>query len=97
MTGDHRTDIVGKPMFCITDAEKRPEDDADVIIENDVWIGANAIVLKGVTIYKKQQWDDLAKRVICTGPIDAYFKYSLGALQYRSVQFETQVLDQSNF
>jgi acetyltransferase-like isoleucine patch superfamily enzyme len=30
--------------------EKRPEDDRDVVIEDDVWIGSRAIVLKGVTI-----------------------------------------------
>ncbi|MBP6191948.1 MAG: UDP-galactopyranose mutase, partial [Acetatifactor sp.] len=32
-----------------------------------------------------------------TGPIDAYFGYSLGALEYRSVRFETEVLDIPNF
>ena len=50
ITGDHRTDIIGKYMLCVTDAEKRPEDDQDVIIEDDVWIGANATILKGVTV-----------------------------------------------
>ena len=50
VTGNHRTDILGKYMCAITDADKRPEDDQDVIIEDDVWIGSNAIILKGVTI-----------------------------------------------
>lgn len=50
ITGDHRTDILGKNMCQVTDSEKRPEDDRDVVIEGDVWIGANAIILKGVTI-----------------------------------------------
>lgn len=50
VTGDHRTDIVGKYMMQITDGDKRPEDDLDVCIEDDVWIGANATILKGVTI-----------------------------------------------
>lgn len=50
ITGDHRTDIVGKYMYQVTDREKRPEDDCDVIIEDDVWIGANTTILKGVTI-----------------------------------------------
>lgn len=41
--------------------------------------------------------DGLAGRIIYTGPIDAYFNYSLGNLEYRSVQFETEVLDKPNF
>ncbi len=45
----------------------------------------------------KQHLDALADRVIYTGPIDAYFDYSLGALEYRSVRFETEVLDMPNF
>ena len=45
----------------------------------------------------KKELDALARRVIYTGPIDAYFGYCLGALEYRSVRFETEVLDQDNF
>ena len=45
----------------------------------------------------KQELDALADRVIYTGPIDAYFHYQLGNLAYRSVRFETEVLDMPNF
>lgn len=45
----------------------------------------------------KPRWDALADRVIYTGPIDAYFGCRLGALQYRSVRFETELLDIPNF
>lgn len=45
----------------------------------------------------KQEMDVLAKHVIYTGPIDAYFDYKLGPLEYRSVKFETEVLDLPNF
>ena len=45
----------------------------------------------------KEAWDALAERVVYTGPIDAYFGYRLGALEYRSVRFETQTLDIPNF
>lgn len=38
-----------------------------------------------------------AARVVYTGPIDAYFNYSLGNLEYRSVHFETELLDIPNF
>ncbi len=48
--GNHRFDLVGVPTRQVTDAMKRPEDDQGVIIEDDVWIGARAIILQGVTI-----------------------------------------------
>lgn len=41
--------------------------------------------------------DRQAKRVIYTGPIDAFFGFRLGTLEYRSVRFETELLDQPNF
>lgn len=45
----------------------------------------------------KEALDALADKVIYTGPIDAYFHYQLGPLEYRSVRFETEELDMSNF
>ena len=45
----------------------------------------------------KAKWDGMAKKVVYTGPIDAYFDYCLGTLEYRSVRFETEVLDKPNF
>lgn len=46
---------------------------------------------------KKAEYDALADKVIYTGPIDAYFGYSMGYLEYRSVRFETKLLDKPNF
>ena len=46
---------------------------------------------------EKEKWNDMADKVVYTGPIDAYFNYSLGYLQYRSVRFETELLDKPNF
>lgn len=48
ITGDHRIDVVGK--YIMDSKEKLPENDAPVVIEDDVWIGANVTILKGVTI-----------------------------------------------
>ncbi len=48
ITGDHRIDVVGK--FIIDSHDKLPLNDAPVIIEDDVWTGANVTILKGVTI-----------------------------------------------
>ena len=45
----------------------------------------------------KVAWDALAEKVIYTGPIDAYFNYKLGYLEYRSVRFETELLDMPNY
>ena len=46
---------------------------------------------------EKAKYDALAERVVYTGAIDAYFSYQLGTLEYRSVRFETELLDQPNF
>ncbi len=48
--GDHRTDVVGRYMKDIKSHEKLESNDKDVVIENDVWVGAEAIILKGVRI-----------------------------------------------
>lgn len=45
----------------------------------------------------KEECDAMAEKVVYTGPIDAYFGYKLGTLEYRSVRFETELLDIPNF
>lgn len=45
----------------------------------------------------KAELDKLADKIVYTGAIDAYFGYKLGTLEYRSVRFETEVLDKPNF
>ncbi len=48
--GNHSSHIVGKYMFDYSDADKLLEDDLPVIIEDDVWVGTGAIILKGVKV-----------------------------------------------
>jgi acetyltransferase-like isoleucine patch superfamily enzyme len=48
MGGDHRTNVVGSYMYDVH--EKLPENDVDVTIEDDVWVGSNVLILKGVRI-----------------------------------------------
>ena len=48
-------------------------------------------------LQNKEELDALADKVIYTGPIDAYYGFKLGALEYRSVRFETELLDIPNF
>ena len=45
----------------------------------------------------RAHWDAQAEKVVFTGPIDAFFGYRLGKLQYRTVRFETEVLDTDNY
>ena len=46
---------------------------------------------------QREELSALAERVLYTGPIDAYFDYRLGALEYRSLRFETELLDTDNY
>ena len=48
MGGDHNSSVIGKYMYDIH--EKLPENDLPIIVEDDVWIGTGAIILKGVRI-----------------------------------------------
>jgi UDP-galactopyranose mutase len=56
-----------------------------------------AVKLNCDYLENKEELDKLADKVVYTGPIDAYFNYNLGPLEYRSVRFETEVLDKPNF
>ncbi|MCR4952017.1 MAG: UDP-galactopyranose mutase [Solobacterium sp.] len=55
------------------------------------------VILNEDYLEKKEYYDSLADKVIYTGAIDAYFNYCLGSLEYRSVRFETELLDIPNF
>lgn len=48
--GDHHIDIIGRYIDTVTDEEKLPINDRDIIIEGDNWIGMNVTILKGVKI-----------------------------------------------
>lgn len=45
----------------------------------------------------REHWNSVARKVLFTGPIDAYFDYCFGKLDYRTVRFETEVMDTSNY
>lgn len=48
MAGDHNSSVVGKFIYDVKN--KRAEDDLPVVIEDDVWVGCNSTILKGVTV-----------------------------------------------
>lgn len=54
-------------------------------------------VRTGVDYQKNQGYADIAKKVLYTGPIDAYYDYCFGELEYRSLRFETEVLEMDNY
>ena len=45
----------------------------------------------------KEELDNIANKIIYTGPIDEYYNYSLGNLEYRSIRFETEILNTNNY
>ena len=51
----------------------------------------------GVDFFEHPELREQSDKIIYTGPIDAYFNFALGTLEYRSVRFETEVLDKPNF
>ena len=70
ITGGHRTDLLTKPMSMIDEkTEKLPENDQDIVFCGDNWIGAGAIILKGVTIKKGAV---IAAGAVVTSDVDEY-------------------------
>lgn len=55
------------------------------------------VILNEDYLEDKAKWNNMADTVVYTGPIDAYFDYCLGNLEYRSVRFENEILDKPNF
>ena len=45
----------------------------------------------------RKEFESIAKNIIYTGPIDEYFEYKYGPLEYRTVRFETEILDKANY
>ena len=45
----------------------------------------------------RQFWESITKKVVYTGPIDEYFDYCFGKLEWRTVRFEQEVLETANY
>ena len=61
-----------------------------MISECDLWLNCDYLS-------NKNYYDSLAELIIFTGPIDAFFGYRFGKLEYRSLEFETKILNISDF
>ena len=65
------------------------------LIENmldGIEVKLNTNFFDNVDYYKS-----IAKKIVYTGPIDEYFNYSLGQLEWRSLKFDTKILDKTNY
>lgn len=55
------------------------------------------ILLNTDFLTEKEKWESMADKVIYTGAIDEYFDYCYGKLEYRTVRFETEILNTDNY
>ena len=73
----------GIPCEGYTTMVERMLDGADVVLNTNF-------------LDDKEKWLGMADNCVYTGPIDEYFGYQLGKLEYRSLKFETEILDEEN-
>ena len=91
VSGNHRTDIVGRTIASISDNEKLKENDADIKMGGDNWIGANVTILKGVTIGKGAI---VAAGSVVTKNVDPYCIYAGVPAKKIKDRFSTEQLRQ---
>ena len=63
----------------------------------DAMLSGTEVRLGADYLAEKEELDRMAEKIIYTGAIDAYFSFSLGKLEYRTVRFETELLDIPNY
>ena len=73
ITGDHRIDVIGRYIDSIKDSEKVPDNDKEIMIMGDSWIGANVTILKGVTI---SEGSLIAAGSVVTRDVEPYSIYA---------------------
>lgn len=74
----------GIPVGGYTKMIKRMLDGVEVRLETDF-------------LKERERWSKAADKIIYTGMMDAFFKYCYGALAYRSLHWEEEVLDMADF
>ena len=74
----------GIPVEGYTKIIERMYEGADILLNTDF-------------LKDKEKWESMADRVFYSGCIDEYYDYCYGPLEYRSVRFETEVLDKENY
>ena len=91
ITGGHRTDMIGRYMKSVTNMEKRPEDDRDIVFKGDNWIGANSTILKGVTIGEGAV---IAAGAVVTKDVPAYAIYGGVPAKLIKMRFDDDSMQQ---
>ena len=74
----------GIPVEGYTKVIERMYEGADILLNTDF-------------LKDKEKWESMADRVFYSGCIDEYYDYCYGPLEYRSVRFETEILDKENY
>ncbi len=74
----------GIPVEGYTKIIERMYEGADILLNTDF-------------LKDKEKWESMTDRVFYSGCIDEYYDYCYGPLEYRSVRFETEVLDKENY
>jgi UDP-galactopyranose mutase len=74
----------GIPIGGYTEIFKKLLDGIDIVLENDY-------------LYNKEHWDNLSKKIIYTGPIDKFYNYRFGYLEYKTTKFEHKLLNIENY
>jgi len=74
----------GIPVKSYTYLIEKMLEGADIMLDTDF-------------LSDRQKYLDMAENCLYTGPIDAYFDYKFGSLEYRSLKFETEILDKENY
>lgn len=92
ITGGHRLDVPGRPMTSISNDEKLPENDRDIVLKGDNWIGANAVVLKGVTIGEGAV---IAAGAVVTKDVPPYAIYGGVPAKLIKMRFNNRVGDET--
>ncbi len=64
---------------------------------SEVLLDGVDVILNENYLKDRKKWDAMADKVVYTGPIDAYFDYREGTLEYRSLRFDTEVLNEENY
>ena len=80
-------DSLLKGIDCVTDCD---------FFKNDIDLSDDLRVIKGNSRLK-DNWQDIADKLVYTGPIDEYFNFRLGKLDWRTVFFKTRIEDTPNF
>lgn len=72
-----------------------PEDGYTAMVEK--MLDGIEVQLNTDYLQNREKYDNLAKKILFTGPIDAYFHFCYGSLEYRSLRFETEILEIDNY